>query len=253
MGSIPSERPSRRDGDRPGCSLVESIEHRRLTEWLAHHPDGIVIAYVNSDARTKAMSQYVCTSANAGKVLRHAADSHPGRRILFLPDKYLGAVALAEAQVSPDLVDLYDGCCHVHGAIDDAAVENAVERHPDAELLIHPECACVMRWLGRDSDGKSGLAKMRFFSSEQMIHHARESAAIKFLVATEKGMVYRLRKEIPAKKFYPLSGAAVCDFMKTNTLEKLLLSLQRDVIEVQVDANLRRRARAPIRRMLAIH
>jgi quinolinate synthase len=239
--------------DRPGCSLVASIEHGRLSQWIAHHPGGIVIAYVNSDARTKAMSHYICTSGNAAKVLRHAVECHPGRRILFLPDKYLGAVALAEAQVRSDLVDTYDGCCHVHAALDESTVETTRDRHPDAELLIHPECACVTRWLTRGAGGNTRAAKMRFLSSEQMLHHARQSTATKFLVATEKGMVYRLRKEIPEKRFYPLSESATCEFMKMNTLEKLLTSLRTDTIEVRIDAVLRRRAQVPIRRMLAIH
>ena len=199
------------------------------------------------------MSYYVCTSGNAAKVLRHAAETYPGRRIFFLPDKYLGAVALAEAQMSPDLVDVYDGSCHVHAAIDEAAVETATDRHPEAELLIHPECACVTRWLPRGAGGKSRFTQMRFLSSEQMLSRARESQAREFLVATEKGMVYRLRKEIPEKNFYPLSDTAICEFMKMNTLEKLLRSLQSDTIEVRVDAGVRRKAHAPIRRMLAIH
>lgn len=239
--------------DRPGCSLVESIVHRWLTQWIAHHPSGIVIAYVNSDARTKTRSHYVCTSGNAAKVLQHAAERYPGRRILFLPDKYLAAVALAETKVRPDLVDIYDGSCHVHATIHEAAVETAMDRRPEAELLIHPECACVTRCLARRSGGESRFTQMRFLSSEQMLHHARTSNAREFLVATEKGMVYRLRKEIPEKLFHPLSDTAICEFMKMNTLEKLLRSLQSDTIEVRVGASVRRKAQAPLRRMLAIH
>jgi quinolinate synthase len=240
--------------DRPGCSLVEGMEHRWLSDWIAHNPSGIVISYVNSDARTKAMSHYVCTSGNAAKVLKHVAEAHKKRRILFLPDKYLGAVALAEAQVSPELVDIYDGMCHVHAAIDDVAVESGREQHPAAELLIHPECACVGSWLpSGNGTKKSRFVAAYLLSSEQMLVRARESHACEFLVGTEAGMVYRLRREIPEKRFYPLSVNAVCEFMKMNTLEKLLRSLREDIIEVRVDAGVRRRAQTPIRRMLAIH
>jgi quinolinate synthase len=141
----------------------------------------------------------------------------------------------------------------VHAAIDEEAIEAAADRYPEAELLIHPECACVTRWLARGAGGPSPFAQMRLLSSEQMLSRARESQAREFLVATEKGMVYRLRKEIPEKKFYPVSDTATCEFMKINTLEKLLRSLQMDAIEVQVDAHVRRRALTSIRRMLAIH
>ena len=129
--------------DRPGCSLVASIDQSRLDNWTAHHPDGVIIAYVNTDAQTKARSHYVCTSRNAPQVMAHAAREFPGRRILFMPDKYLGAFALSQSGVDPERVDLYDGACHVHVKIGERALEEALDRHPDAELLIHPECGCA--------------------------------------------------------------------------------------------------------------
>jgi quinolinate synthase len=235
--------------DRPGCSLVAAIDHRRISDWIARHPDGVVVAYVNTDAHTKAMSHYLCTSANAAPVLEHVARKHPGRRILFLPDKYLGAAALATARLDANLVDLYDGACHVHARIGKEVIEDALAQHPGAELLIHPECAC-------SAERKKGVAPPNnghFLSSEQMLRYATTSAADEFIVATEKGLVYRLRRECPTKRFYPISDAALCEYMKMNTLEKLCDSLRHDQFEVEVDHDISNRARGAITRMLSIH
>ena len=234
--------------DRPGCSLVATIDHQRIIHWIAQHQDGVVVAYVNTDARTKAMSHYLCTSANATQVLKHVAREYPGRRILFLPDKYLGAAALATTQLDADLVDMYDGACHVHAKIGKAVVENALAQHPGAEVLIHPECAC-------SAEMEKGVAPLKdghLFSSEQMLRYAATSTGNEFIVATEKGLIYRLRKECAAKKFYPVSDAAVCEYMKMNTLEKLCNSLKHDQFEVEVDQEVSKRARIAVRRMLAI-
>lgn len=195
------------------------------------------------------MSHYLCTSANAAPVLEHVPRKRPGRRILFLPDKYLGAAALATTQLDAKLVDLYDGACHVHARIGKAVVEDALAQHHGAELLIHPECAC-------SADMKKGVARLNnghLLSSEQMLRYAATSSADEFIVATEKGLVYRLRAECPAKKFYPISDAAVCEYMKMNTLEKLCNSLRHDQFEVEVDHEVSNRARGAITRMLSIH
>ena len=239
--------------DVPGCSLVDSIDGTRVSRWIAAHPRGIVISYVNSDAAIKAMSDYVCTSGNAARVLLHASRTGRGRPILFLPDKHLGGAAVAQARLAPGLVDLYDGSCHVHAAIDANIVEAAIDRHPDAECLVHPECACAEACLSGGIGSAGTFTGMHPLSSEQMLHRARCSPAREFVVATEKGMVYRLRKEVPHKEFHPVSNSAVCEYMKMNTLEKLLSSLQHDRVEVHVHSRVRKQARRPIRRMLAIH
>jgi quinolinate synthase len=234
--------------DQPGCSLVSKIDHGRIADWAARHPDGVVVSYVNTDARTKAMSHYVCTSANAAQVLEHASSTHPGRRILFLPDKLLGGAALAQAHLLPDLVDLYDGACHVHAAIDEAIVQEALARHRGAELLVHPECACSATKIG-DTAVK---AKWHLLSSEQMVHYASTSPAERFVVATEKGIIYRLRRACPSKSFFPVSDGAVCEYMKMNTLEKLRDSLRQDRFEVELDQRTSERAREAVVRMLRI-
>ena len=234
--------------DQPGCSLVATIDRRCITDWIAQYPDGVVVAYVNTDAQTKAMSRYLCTSANAAQVLEYVVRQHPGRRILFLPDKYLGAATIATARLNAELVDLYDGACHVHARISKEVVEEALAQHPGAELLIHPECA----WSEEIKNGVVPPDNRHFFSSEQMLRHAAASAGKEFIVATEKGLVYRLRRECPSKRFYPVSDVAICKYMKMNTMEKLLYSLKHDRFEVEVDNDVSRKARGAVTRMLTI-
>jgi len=236
----------------PGCSLVDSIDHLRIQSWKKQNPDGLLISYVNTDAKTKAMSDYVCTSRNASQVLSHAVENHPGRRILFLPDKYLGAVSMMQAGVDRDLVDLYDGGCHVHAKIGEHALDEAYDRHPEAELLIHPECGCASTCLAKIMNQESEFQKAFYLSTEGMIRHAEQSDAKEFIVGTEMGMLYRLRKELPHKIFHPVSPEASCEFMKMNDLGKLLHSLKEDEIEVEVEPEVRRKAQAAIDRMLTI-
>ena len=237
---------------RPGCSLVESIDHARIQKWKANHPDGLIVSYVNTDAKTKAMSDYVCTSRNAARVVAHAAENHPGRRMLFLPDKYLGAVSLAQSGVDRDLVDLYDGACHVHAKIGEYALDDAYDLHPEAELLIHPECGCASTCLSKIMNHEAEFQKAFYLSTEGMIRHAESSPAKEFIVGTEMGMLYRLRKELPEKTFHPVSPEAMCEYMKQNDLSKLLHSLKADEVEVEVEPEIRAKAQAAIDRMLSI-
>ncbi len=238
--------------DRPGCSLVDSIDHLRIESWRKNNPDGVVISYINTDALTKAMSDYICTSRNAAQVMAHAAREHPGQRILFLPDKYLGAVALAQTRIDAKQVDLYDGGCHVHVKIGDHALEKAHDRYPDAELLIHPECGCASACLSKIMHHASPYQRAYYLSTEQMIEHAKTSPAKEFIVGTEMGMLYRIRKELPGKTFHAVSPEAMCEYMKMNTLEKLLDSLEKDRIEVIVDPEVQQKAQQAIQRMLTI-
>ena len=238
--------------DEPGCSLVASIDHYRIERWKEAYPDGVVVSYINTDAKTKALSDYICTSRNAPKILQHAADHHPGKRILFLPDKYLGAYSVSQTTVDPALVDLYDGACHVHAKIGETALDDAFDAHPEAELLIHPECGCSSSCLAKTMRGEGPYQRAYYLSTEQMITHAAQSPAKEFIVATEMGMLYRLRKELPEKIFHPVSAEAVCEYMKMNTLDKLVRSLENDVVEVKLDPQIREQAQAAIERMLTI-
>ncbi len=238
--------------DQPGCSLVDSINHARIASWRERNPKGVIVSYVNTDAQTKAMSDYVCTSRNAAQIVKAAAEANPAARLLFLPDKYLGAVATAQARLDSDRIDFYDGGCHVHAKIGEDALDEAYDRHPDAELLIHPECGCASTCLAKIMNHESEFQRAFYLSTEQMVSHAQQSDAREFIVGTEMGMLYRLRKEVPGKVFHPVSPDAMCEYMKQNTLAKLLLSLETDEVEVEVAADVRQKAQAAIDRMLTI-
>jgi len=231
-----------------GCSLVLGTDHAWLEAWKAKNPDGILVTYINSDAYTKSLSDYVCTSRNADQIIAHVLRQSPERRVLVLPDKFLGHVMKLRAldklreeglEPDPDLVEIYTigkgehrACCHVHEKIGEETIEDMLDAHPDAELMIHPECGCASSCLYKLHAGIIPRGRAYFLSTEGMIHRARESNRGRFIVATEKGMVYRLRKELPDKEFIPVSDAAECEYMKQNSLEKLVASLRNDRIEV---------------------
>jgi quinolinate synthase len=237
--------------DRPkviGCSLVFGTDYEWLEKWKKENPGGILVTYVNSDAYTKSISDYITTSRNTDKVIVHALQEYPGQKILVLPDKFLGHVMKVRAlqlaaekgiKVDPDLIEIYSvrkgdfwASCYVHEQIGPDASEIALLENPDAELMIHPECGCAASCLMKLQEGKIPRGKAYFLSTEQMVERARATSAKKILVATEKGMIYRLRKEIPEKDFQPVSGKAVCRYMKANTFPKLLRSLQEDKFEI---------------------
>jgi quinolinate synthase len=231
-----------------GCSLVFGIDYEWLDEWKRKNPDGILVTYVNSDAYTKSISDFVSTSRNTDKVIVHAVKMFPGRKILVLPDKFLGYVMKARAlealrreniEIDPNLIEIYDyrkgeywSACHVHQQIGPDAADIALLQNNDAELMIHPECGCASSCLYKVQSGIIPHEKAYFLSTEQMIERAKISPAKRFIVATEKGMIYRLRKEMPDKEFIPISQNAVCQYMKANTFDNLLGSLRNDRIEI---------------------
>lgn len=225
-----------------GCSLVFGTDHAWIEAWKRENPDGILVTYINSDVYTKSLSDYISTSRNTAKIIARASKEYPGRKILVLPDKYLGFVMkglAVEQGANPDLIEVYEqrkgeffASCYVHAQIGPDASDIALLENPDAELLIHPECGCASSCLLRLRNGEIPRAKAYFLSTEQMVEHAKASPAKKFIVATEKGMVYRLRKEIHEKEFIPVSMQAECRYMKQNMFEKLLVSLQKDRLEI---------------------
>ena len=239
------------DPDVHSCSLVRGTDHRYLERWKALNPSGVLVTYVNSDAYTKALSDYISTSKNTAAVILRAMEEHPGSKVLVLPDKFLGhvmkwqAVELAAKRgvtIEPDLVEVYsnpfngwNACCYVHERIGDDAPERALDEHENAELMLHPECGCASSCLFKLSQGLLPKDRVYYRSTEGMLERARESAADLFVIGTEKGMIYRLRKMLPDRKFVPVSQDAVCDFMKQNTIDKLLASLRDDKYEIVLD------------------
>ena len=231
-----------------GCSLVFGTDHVWVENWKKQNPDGLLVTYINSDVRLKAMSDFISTSRNTDKIIAYAAKNFPGREILVLPDKFLGFVMKVRAleilekegiKVDPDLIEIYqqpfggfNACCYVHEQLGPDAIDVAMIENPEAEIMIHPECGCASSCMYRISQGEIPHQKAFFLSTEQMIQRAKESPLGSFIVATEPGLVYALRRRLPKKKFIPVSAQAHCRYMKGNTFEKLLKSLREDRLEV---------------------
>ena len=225
-----------------GCSLSDTITADQLRAWKAQYPGAIVVSYVNCTAEVKAESDYCCTSGNAEKVIRSIPED---REILFLPDMFLGAHL---ERVTGRRMHVWMGECHVHAGIEDEDIERARQEHPGAELLIHPECGCTSSAIYKYG-GQDGL---KVLSTEGIIREARASDATDFIIATENGIIHRLEKEAPGKRFHPASEHAICRYMKMISLENLHESLRDDVYEVTVPREIADKARLAVERMVAI-
>jgi len=231
---------------RAGCSLASAISANELRAWKSRYPDAVV-AYVNTSAEVKAESDYCCTSANAAKIVRAIPEN---RTILFVPDKFLAAAVARETGRANIIA--YPGSCHVHRAIRPRQVASMLDQYPDIELLIHPECGCVTSCMSRVADGTLPRERTQFLSTEGMMRHIARSPAREFAVATEVGMLHRLRKIAPDKIFRPVNPDSICEFMKTITLDRVLRSLEELQPQVRVPHEVARRARVAIQRMLEI-
>jgi quinolinate synthase len=232
---------------RAGCSLAAAITAEELRSWKARFPEAVVVAYINTSAEVKAESDYCCTSANAAKVVRAIPADRP---ILFLPDKFLAQVVAR--QTGRSNIIPYPGYCHVHRTIKPEDVASVVEEHPDIELLLHPECGCVSSCMAKALDGSLPFDRTFFLSTEGMLRHVGQSPAKEFAVGTEMGILHRLRKQFPGRSFYPVNPNAVCAFMKTITLDKVVGSLETMSPRVRVPAEIAQRARGAIDRMLEL-
>ena len=230
-----------------GCSLAETVRPADVRTWRATHPDGLVVAYVNCSAAVKAEADYCCTSGNAVAVVRALPPDVP---VLFVPDFFLGSHV---RRITGRALDVWMGECHVHAALTPADVEARRREYPDAEFLVHPECGCVTSTMYYASaDGDVAAGRTHIVSTEQMTERARTSPARRFVVATETGVLHRLRRENPDKQFHALAESAECRFMKLITLEKLRDCLRDLKPEVVVPPDVAVRARRVIDRMLAI-
>jgi len=232
---------------RAGCSLAASITADELRRWKAKLPDAVVVAYINTSAEVKAESDYCCTSANAAKVVE-AIDRR--RPILFVPDKFLATVVARLTRRSNIIA--YPGSCHVHVGIRPEHVAEIFERYEEIELLLHPECGCVSSCMAKTLDGTLPQERTFFLSTEGMMRHVAASPAAQFAVGTELGILHRLRKEHPEREFFPINPNAVCAFMKTITLDRIIESLKTLSPRVRVREEIARRARRAIDRMLEL-
>ncbi len=230
-----------------GCSLSDTLNAQQLAAWKAQYPDAVVVTYVNTSAAVKALSDYCCTSSNAVEVIRAIPEEKP---ILFGPDMFLGAYA--SRVTGRQNLHIWAGECHVHAAVRPEDVERAREAHPGADFLIHPECGCVTSCMVYLKDKDLRQEDAYITSTEGMVNHVARSPKREFVVATETGILHRMRKQTPGKDYFPVSAEMECRFMKMITLEKLLHSLEAGVHEVKVPSDIADKARLPIERMIAI-
>jgi quinolinate synthase len=235
---------------RAGCSLSESITAEQLRAWKAEHPDALVVMYVNTSAEVKAETDYCCTSSNAVAVVEHIFREHgDDTEILFGPDMWLGAYV---ERVTGRPMQVWDGECHVHAGIRPGDINALRESEADAELLIHPECGCTTQVMEYVAAGDVATEGTHFLSTEGMMRFARGSDNDTMIVATETGILHRMRQESPDKRFLAANEDAVCRYMKMITLPKLRDSLRELKFEVRVSPEIAERARLPIERMVAI-
>ena len=230
-----------------GCSLAASITPDELRAWQAEHPGSATVMYVNTTAEIKALTDYCCTSANAANVVNAVP---PDQKILFGPDMFLGAHV--QRITGRKNIEVWMGECHVHAGIEPDQITSMMDAHPDAELHVHPECGCSSQCMYLLSTGDLPKDRTFVLGTGGMVRRSRESDAKEFIVATETGMLHRLRKENPEGNFMAANEKAVCGFMRMITPSKLMATLETGRHEVTVPPDIAERARLPIERMISI-
>ncbi|MBI3544044.1 MAG: quinolinate synthase NadA [Deltaproteobacteria bacterium] len=223
-----------------GCSLASSCPPDLFARFKAKHPGAAVVSYINCSAEIKALSDYICTSSNAEKIVRAIPADRP---VIFAPDRNLGAY-LAK-KIGRELI-LWNGSCIVHEVFSEKKLVQLKTRHPEAPIIAHPECEAHVLRHAEFIGSTSGLLKF-----------TQTSPATKFIVVTESGILHQMRKASPAKEFIPAPPEANCacndcPFMKLNTLEKIRDCLRDETPELAMGEELRARALVPLERMLAI-
>lgn len=220
-----------------GCSLSDSCPAERLAAYKEKHPEVYVVAYINCSAAVKALSDVICTSGNAVRIVERIP---PEREILFVPDQNLGQWV---ARQTGRKMRLWPGSCYAHVLFTVRALEKVKARYPDAPIVAHPECVETVR------DRADEVC-----STEKMVSFCKNTPADTIIIATETGMLNRLRREIPDKTFIagPTESCACndCRFMKMNTIEKLRDCLKLGTPAIEMDEDLRQAAYTPLKRML---
>jgi len=218
-----------------GCPMANMVDVQGLRTLKAVHPGAIVVSYVNTTAAVKAISDICCTSANAVEIVKSIPAD---REIIFTPDQNLGSWAAKKA--GREMI-LWPGFCPTHELIDEYDVAAAREAHPRAKLVVHPECVPEVVELADAVESTSG-----------MIRFCCNDSAEEYLIGTELGMLYRLSKDCPGKRYYPVSELSLCPNMKLTTLDKVLAALQNEGPVVTVDADTRQKALQAVQRMIEV-
>ncbi len=223
-----------------GCSLADNCPADRFREFVEAHPDHTVITYVNCSAEVKALSDILCTSSNAVKIIESVPKDKP---IIFAPDKHLGRYLIKET--GRDLV-LWDGSCIVHEQFDHKKIVRLKARHPEAKVIAHPECPEAIL---NEAD--------HIGSTSSLLNYVKSSSDSSFIVVTESGIIHQMQKACPDKTFHPAppdNGCSCneCPFMKLNTMEKLYRCLRDEAPEMDVAPEIIKRALVPLERMLEL-
>lgn len=216
-----------------GCPMADMITYQQLENWKQQYPDRKVVAYVNTTAEIKTLTDVCCTSANAENVIRNFSYE----KLLFIPDKNLGNF-IKEKVPEKDII-VWDGYCNVHTKISAKNIKKAKTNHPDAVVLAHPECEKEV-WDIADF----------VLSTNQMIEHVSKSPSTKFIVATETGILYRMQNENPQKKFYGPGSPAICPNMKMTRLNDVANALRHKKHEILLDNATIEKAKKPLQEML---
>jgi quinolinate synthase len=217
-----------------GCPMADMITAERLRAKKKEHPQAVVVCYINSSAEVKAESDICCTSANAVEVV----ESLDAREILFIPDQYLGHYV--SARTGKKMI-LWPGFCPTHVRIKPERIKKLKQEYPKAKVVVHPECRPEVIALADEVASTSGMCR-----------YARRDEVREMVVGTEVGIIHRLRKENPGKRFIPVSEQAICPDMKLITLEKVLRSLEEMSPEVKVPEGIRLKAKAAVDKMLLV-
>jgi quinolinate synthase len=224
-----------------GCSLADGCPADKFAAWKSLHPNSVVVSYINCSAEVKALSDYICTSSNAEKIVRAAAAT--GKEILFAPDKNLGNYIMKTTGIP---MKMWQGACIVHETFSERKLIGLKTRHPDALVLAHPEC-------------EEPVLKHADFigSTTGILKYAIASPNKEFIIATESGILHQMQKAAPEKTFIPAPPDAncacnECPYMKKNTLEKVYLSLRDLTPEITLSDDLISRAKLSVDRMMAL-
>ena len=225
-----------------GCSLADSCPPDSFEAFKKQHPDHLVVTYINCSAEIKALSDYVCTSSNARKIIDSIPEDQP---IIFAPDRNLGDYLNKET--GREML-LWDGACMVHEAFSMEKLIDLYKEHPDAELIAHPESEAHMLKVAKYIGSTSGL-----------LNHVKNSKKEKFIVATEAGILFQMMQENPDKIIIPAPAkedntcaCSECAYMKMNTMKKLYLCLKHELPNIEVESELAKKAIIPINRMLEL-
>ena len=218
-----------------GCLMADMINFNQMVEFKKKYPNLPVVCYINSTAEVKAECDICCTSSNAVEIVK----SLNAPKVLFVPDANLGKYV--ESQLEGVEVITYNGNCPVHHDVTVQNILDARKKHPNAKVLIHPECQPSVSKLGDYIGSTSGI-----------IDYVKNSSDKEFVIVTEKGVAERLQRDYPDKEFYLISERMLCESMKLTTLEEILYSLENEVNEITLDENVRKLSAGCIERMLKV-